>query len=104
MHFDIVLEENEYLYEFPSLAEMPPSIEQFDSIVKQKVRFVKEHCMYRKSLKVLSEESFNILGRVAFLVEPICLPYYLEFTLSQQSGLLHIQYQAPRVARELMRK
>lgn len=91
LKFNIFLEENEFFTLNDPLIEVPPSIIEFDTIIETPVRFVRQNTIYKQPIKINQQEDFNTTGMVELLVEPSCIPYQVDFTLSYQSGALNIQ-------------
>lgn len=91
MHFNILLDENDFIKAYQPILETPASVIEFDTIIKTPVRFVRQNTTYKQAIKIKKQDDFTTKGIVELLVEPSCIPYHVEFTLSYQSGALNIQ-------------
>lgn len=90
-HLSLTIPPSENLVINKSLTEIPPSIPEIDPIINQPVRFVKDHTTYQKALKVISQNDFKVSGVVEFVLEPICVPYDVHFTIIQKDGKMKVE-------------
>ncbi len=88
---DISLSESDQLSKGKSLLEIPKSTAEFDPIISQAVNFVRQSTIYKQELKLISSEDFEVPGKIWFLLEPICIPYQVDFLITHQSGVLTIK-------------
>lgn len=90
-HFDISIAKTSNLIADDLLLEIPSSMEEFDPILNRQVKFVRINTTYQQKIKVLTEDDFEISGLIWFVLEPSCVPYDVEFTLSYRSGIMEIK-------------
>lgn len=90
-YFDMVISDNSALITQGDLSETPVSVEEYDDIIDLPVRLVRETTTYTQKLKVVSKDDFEVSGLVEFLLEPSCVPYDVEFTITSRSGKLDVQ-------------
>ncbi|MFK7775622.1 MAG: M56 family metallopeptidase [Saprospiraceae bacterium] len=90
-HFYFTLPNNEYLVSDNQLLETPNSVEEFDPIIEAPVRFVRVNTTYQKKLKLTEKGDFEITGLVEFLLEPVCIPYDVEFKISYKNGEMKVE-------------
>lgn len=90
-HFYFNVEKSDYLVTDNQLIETPNSVEEFDPIIEAPVRFVRVNTAYRQKLKLTKEEDFEVTGLVEFLLEPICVPYDVEFKISYKNGTMKVE-------------
>ena len=100
LHFSIAMEDNRYLIADETLLEIPSSVEEFDPILNEPVKFVRVNTTYKQQIKVLSQENFQVAGLIEFLVEPSCIPYDIEFVLSSQVGKLNVKKTKTFISKE----
>ena len=88
--FTIVWKDVNYLKLDEVLTETPLSLEEFDPhpFVKGPVNWVRVNTTYKQSLKVFSEENFEVSGYLQFTIEPRCSLEKLPFRLSYKNGRL----------------
>ena len=91
LHFDISLDKNKNIVADKTLLEIPQSLPEIDSVLNIPVNFVREKTTYKKKLEVLSKDDFEIKGNVVFLLEPICIPYQVDFVIANQKGELKMK-------------
>ena len=96
--FVVSIEENSNILLESSISELPNSIEEFDPIINQPVRFIRENTTFKKKLKVLSKDDFQVTGEIWFVLEPRCIPEEIKFTISSNSGLLKIEKNEKQIA------
>lgn len=90
-HFNISIPETAHFVIENDLLEIPNSVREFDPIIEMPVNFVRENTTYRQQIKVLSKDDFEVTGVIWFLLEPICIPYEVEFVLSHRSGKMEVK-------------
>jgi len=91
MHFDLSINDTENLIVREELLEIPNSVTEFDPILLEPVRFVRVNTTYKQKLKVVKQDDFEVAGLVGFLLEPICIPYEVEFMISYHSGKMKVK-------------
>lgn len=94
----IHLDRTEQLKPSDNILEIPNSIPEVDPIINKVVRFVRDNTTYKQSLEVLSESDFKTTGFVELLVEPSCVPYYVEFDIIYQNGDLAVEKTETKIA------
>ncbi|MEO1450915.1 MAG: hypothetical protein AAFV07_15405 [Bacteroidota bacterium] len=99
-HFEISLTESPHLFGGNPMAEIPASVEEFDPVIKQSVRFIRQETTFQQPLEVLSEDDFVAEGKIEFVLEPRCVPYDVTFTISQQDGKLKVVKTKTSISRE----
>ena len=74
------------------IIETPPSFEEFDShpFVAGNVNWVWVNTTYTQALKVLSEDDFEVFGRLRFTIEPRCTMEEIPFAISYKDGEMKI--------------
>lgn len=87
---DISVTDNGNLQQEGQLTEVPLSIEEFDTIIQQNVRFVKATTTYKQQFKTTTDD-FEVAGKVWFVCEPECLPYDIGFKISSKSGKVLVE-------------
>lgn len=90
MHFSINLDSNQFINPDDQLLEIPSPREEYDSVLEQKVKYVREKTTYKRKITLTSKDDFKASGLVEFLVEPRCVPYHVAFEIIHQSGQLKI--------------
>jgi len=70
------------------LLETPPSVEEYDPhpFVDGLVNWVRTNTTYKQQLNILSEDDFEVFGRVRFTIEPRCTLEEIPFSISYQDG------------------
>ncbi len=91
MPFDLSFDESDHFVKVDSLREIPKTFEEFDTIIQKQVRFVRGNTIYKQKIKLQTKEDFEVTGRVEFLLEPICIPYIVDFVISQNEGVMKIK-------------
>ena len=90
-HFYFTIEDTKYLISDNQLLEIPKSVEEYDPIIEAPVNFVRVNTTYQQKLKLINQEDFEVAGLVEFLLEPICIPYDVEFKLTYQNGKMKVE-------------
>ena len=75
-----------------NLIETPRSVEEFDKhpFTNGLVNWVRVNTIYKQSLNVMSEDNFEVFGRIQFTIEPRCSLEEIPFALSYQNGVIKI--------------
>lgn len=97
-HFGIFIAENQNLIANDSLIEIPASIEEFDSILNEPVKFVRTNTEFKRKMNVTGQEDFEVSGMIEFVLEPSCVPYEVEFALAQRSGVMEVEKTGVKIA------
>lgn len=97
-HINISLRDHRNLIVGESLQEIPNSVEEYDPILEEPVRFVRENTTYQQALQIVKDEDFDISGSVWFVLEPSCVPYEVEFIISYHAGEMTIEKTNTRTA------
>lgn len=90
-HFDISIADMGSVITEGLPLELPSSIEEFDPVLEAPVRFVRTNTTFTQKLNILTKEDFQVSGLIWFVLEPSCVPYDVEFTLSSQNGILKVE-------------
>ncbi|RXR28319.1 hypothetical protein EQG68_14445 [Flavobacterium piscinae] len=86
--FKIVLTEPQHLQTNGSIIETPLSkVDENHGFVK----LVRQNTHYKQSLKVLSNENFEVYGYLQFTIEPRCTLEKIPFILSYVDGKLSVK-------------
>ncbi len=74
------------------LVETPRSVEEIDPhpFVGGPVNWVRENTTYMQSLKLLSNDDFEVFGRIRFTIEPRCTLEEIPFAISYKNGVAKI--------------
>ncbi len=89
-HFNISIEGNSKLTPIESLLETPKAVEEFDPILNEPVKFVRVNTTYKQKVKLLEKDNFEMSGLIWFVLEPSCIPYDVNFVISNRSGVMKI--------------
>lgn len=89
--FSISIPENEYFVANNKLIEKPIAVEEFDSILKTPVKFIREDTSFEQSIRLVGQEDFEVSGLISFLLEPTCIPYDVAFTMVYHNGSMSIE-------------
>jgi hypothetical protein len=75
-----------------TLVETPRSVEEIDPhpFVGGPVNWVRENTTYTQSLKLLSNNDFEVFGRIRFTIEPRCTLEEISFAISYKNGVAKI--------------
>jgi len=90
-HLNLSIQESESISYRGSLSESPFATEEFDPIIETKVKFVRVNTRYKQELQIKSKEDFQVKGHLWFLLEPQCIPYKVEYLISQVDGNLFVE-------------
>jgi hypothetical protein len=86
--FTIVLTEPQHLQINGSIIETPLSkVDENEGFVK----WVRQNTHYKQSLKVLTNENFEVYGYLQFTIEPRCTLEKIPFILSYVDGKLSVK-------------
>lgn len=88
--FTIILTEPEKISTYGAISEFPLSNEEFDKS-EGRVNFVRQNSNYNQTLKVLSNENFEVYGYIQFTIEPRCTMEKIPFILSYVDGKLSMK-------------
>lgn len=88
--FTIVLANPEKIVTTGAITEAPSSEEEFDK-GEGWVNFVRKNTHYKQTLKVLSNEKFEVMGYIQFTIEPRCTLEKIPFIVSYENGKLTLK-------------
>lgn len=88
--FTIVLEKSEKLSTIGTIIETPLSKGELNNHGSL-VNWVRKNTNYKQTLKVLSNDNFEVSGYVQFTIEPRCTLEKIPFILSNTNGKLSIR-------------
>ena len=89
-HFTVSIEENDYIFLEESIIEFPETVEKYDPIIEEKVRFVRENTIYNQNIKLKRTGDFEVRALTWFLLEPQCVPLDVEYIISYRDGKMEI--------------
>ncbi len=69
-----------------NIIEIPRAVARYDGFEDAPVIWVKENTKYIQPLNILSEDGFEVFGRVQFTIEPRCSLEEIPFTISYIDG------------------
>lgn len=87
-HFEIGIADSPHLRAEAPLEEIPRSVEEFDPIIQQPVKFIRQNTLFKQLLAVSGQEDFTLNGLIEFVLEPSCVPYEVAFSLTRRDGKL----------------
>ncbi len=99
-HFEISIDENKNFLSDKTLLEIPSSVEEMDPIIKEKVKFVRVNTTYKQKVQRLSKNDFEVAGLIEFVLEPSCIPYDVEFVISNRSGKMEVEKTKTSISKE----
>jgi len=99
-HFDISIADSSHFMAYDTLLETPQSVEEFDSILNEPVKFVRGYTTYKQKVRLLSKNDFKVSGLIWFVLEPRCVPYEVEFVISYSSGQMKIKKAYMRITNQ----
>ena len=99
-NLNISFTESSQLLPSNSILEIPKSIKEFDPIIDEQVNFVRENTTYKKDLRILTKNDFEVTGLIDFVLEPICIPYDVKFVISQKTGKVEIKKMRTSISKE----
>ncbi|PCI94611.1 MAG: hypothetical protein COB15_13910 [Flavobacteriales bacterium] len=88
--FNLSITENNSLTTDSTLIEFPIAKEEYDSIINGQVRYVRENTTYTQKIKLNNQDDFEVAGKVTLLIEPSCVPYEIDFVISNKDGELTV--------------
>ncbi|MDR6969240.1 hypothetical protein J2X31_003267 [Flavobacterium arsenatis] len=88
--FTIVLLDSDKIATNGAITETPLSKEELDK-GEGLVNFVRKNTHYKQTLKVISDEDFEINGYLQFTIEPRCTLEKIPFILSYKNGKLSLK-------------
>jgi hypothetical protein len=71
-----------------NIIETPRSAATFDHFANEPVIWVKVNTTYKQPLNILSEDNFEVFGRVMFTIEPRCTFEEIPFAISYKDGVV----------------
>lgn len=96
--FLLSLEDSKLLQREGKLIEKPEAVEEYDEVLKEPVRFIRENTVFTQKLKLLSEEDFDASGQISFVLEPSCIPFDMDFTIQSRSGQVKLLSSEAKIA------
>lgn len=88
--FTLVLSDADKISTAGTIIETPLSKEEVHK-GEGLVNFVRRNTHYKQTLKVLSNENFEVIGHIQFTIEPRCTMEKIPFTLSYENGKLSLK-------------
>jgi len=88
--FTLVLPDSNKIATKGTIIETPLSKEELDK-GEGLVNWVGKNTHYKQTLKVLSDENFEVKGHIQFTIEPRCTLEKIPFILSYENGKLHLK-------------
>jgi hypothetical protein len=90
MPFTLTIEESDDVKLAGTLKERPPSIQEFDEIIEKEVSLVTGNTIFSHKLEVTATEAFKVKGKIEFMLEPLCVPYTVEFVISDDYEMVTV--------------
>ncbi len=87
---NLIITENETFTLDSTLIEYPISTTEYDSLLETNVNYVRENTSYTQRINLNTQQDFEVNGQVELLIEPRCIPYQIDFTISNASGELTV--------------
>ncbi len=81
---------NKLLTTDSTLIEFPITTEEYDSITEEQVRYARVNTTCTQKLILNSQDDFEVSGQVDLMIEPICIPYRIDFIISNTNGELTV--------------
>ena len=100
LNYTITYTEADGYLQIGEIQEFPTAIEELDPYIEKRVKLVRTNTVYTQNLLTVSNEDFEVSGIVEFLVEPSCIPYDINFVITQTDGLLTIKNDEPIISSE----
>lgn len=91
LHFNILFQENDHISTIDSLIETPISTAEYEELLEQEVRYVRQTTTYEKKFERTDYEDFEMEGSIEFLVEPRCSVEEIRFTIKCISDTMYIE-------------
>ena len=98
--FSMVINDTSALIVQGDLSETPASVEEHDPYLNLSIKVVRVNTTYQQHLKIASKDDFEVAGLIEFLLEPSCVPYDVEFTISSRSGKLEVKKTKTFISKE----
>jgi hypothetical protein len=75
-----------------NIIETPRSVEEFDEhpFTNGLVNWVRVNTTYKQPLNILSEDDFEVFGRIQFTIEPRCTLEEIPFAISYKDGVMKL--------------
>ena len=75
-----------------NIIETPRSVEEFDEhpFTNGLVNWVRVNTIYKQQLNLLSQDDFEVFGRIRFTIEPRCSLEEISFAISFKNGVMKI--------------
>ncbi len=89
-HFTISIVENEALSFSGEVIETPNSVKEFDPVLEDSVKFIRVNTDFSQAINSNIEGDFDVPGMIEFVLEPKCVPYDVEFVITQVDGKLSV--------------
>ena len=101
--FNMEITKSDFIISENTLLEIPVSLPEIDPIINKPVRFVRDKTTYKRNLIVVEKEDFEVNGLIEFVLEPSCVPYDLEFVISQKAKKLFVKKTNTFISKEYKR-
>ncbi len=73
------------------ISEDPESIEEYDEVIEENVRRVEGTTLFRQYITPHQRADFKVFCVMFMVVEPSCLPWEIEFKITQTNGELSVE-------------
>jgi len=93
---ELSLEENEFASLSLDIQQTPVAEIVSDHNVPEPYEIIRNSSLISQKVKIKSTEDFETKGSLFYLLEPICLPYRIDFVLKSKQGELFIDQEQVR--------
>ena len=90
MPLTLSIEESKGINLAGAIKERPRSIKEFDSIIGKEVSLVRGNTIFSQKLEVTATGVFEARGKIEFLLEPACVPYTVDFVISDDYEMVTV--------------
>ncbi len=87
----IDFDKNDHFVLLNSINETPNSIYKSDTLWKDEYKVINGETDLKQEMRLLSNNDFEVIGHIFFMLEPICKPYEIEFKISNKAGKITVQ-------------
>ena len=91
-YFNLSIEDHNQLVMDDAFEEIPRSSEEINPMGEFLINVVRENTVYKRNLKVLAKEDFDVKGSIRFVIEPRCTMEQIGFVISNRSGKLNVVF------------
>jgi hypothetical protein len=88
--FSVSLEDSKHVKLAGNITERPTSLTEFDSLIKKEVQLVREPTVFSHRLDASKLKDEVVKGKIEFMIEPLCVPYTVDFVISRDDGIVSV--------------